>query len=311
MNYAAANRAEESRLVLAAGAVAEEAANEVARRRDATIVPVASLAEMAEQIGGGMRGTALAIADADTTGPPELLQVARAATSSPELALGFLYGRGAKQLLAAATQLPEQPPVAPASSPQNLFAATDQPAALQAARIAFRNPETTPREVVAERLLEPSELTFLVGHGNAQHMTVGGAVLCRRSAVAADQDELRVYPCFHGDPCYFGHNRDEAEVNIDRLEARRVVALSCYGASFIDVPFTPALSVGEGLLRYAQVETLVTPVRAATVGSSDLAVVYYLINSGLPLGVVTNRANRFRIACGQHVEWVCNVSTGW
>jgi hypothetical protein len=150
-----------------------------------------------------------------------------------------------------------------------------------------------------------SELCYVVGHGNAMHICLDGVVLCRRSAVAVEADELGVYPCFHGEACHFGRNRGDREMSADAVRARRVVSLACFGATASNVPFTGKYSVGEGLLQHAHTLATITTFRAATVTSADLALLYYLVNAGLAFGVIVNRANAFRTGRGEHAELLC------
>jgi hypothetical protein len=294
------------RRILAIGSMALGPAAALAQIRPGARICLPSLSSVAALLENGLGGTVFVVVDSEAATTEELLAVAQAgAEGSPDLALGFLYGRGQDQLFGVVRRFCTDPPVAPRDAAQHLFSAPDQPISLRAARLLWRNPAPDLVDEVVARITELSELLFLVGHANAMHLTVGGAVLCRRSTVRVEPDQVRVYPCFHGDPCFFSRNRGEVEVPIDRLSARRAILLSCFGVSPIDTTFAPAYGIGEGLLHHAAIETLITPLRAASLSEADLAIVYFLCNSGLPMGAVANRANSFRLVSGSSAEILC------
>jgi len=296
----------ESRWTVAIGSTSAEAAAIVRERRRTGFVQVATLADAVGLIEEGLDGVAFLVVDADHAPTAELSALARAASASSHgVAVGLLRARGLELLRQAAERLTEEPAVAPARGTQRVFLGADQPLSLRGARIAEPPSAGGDSDRTVAELQAPSELCYLVGHGNAMHICLDGVVLCRRSAVAVEADELGVYPCFHGEACHFGRNRGDREMSVDDMRTRRIVSLACFGAIASNVPFTGKYSVGEGLLQHPETLATITTFRAATVTSADLALLYYLVNCGLAFGVTVNRANVFRTGRGEHAELLC------
>ena len=53
------------------------------------------------------------------------------------------------------------------------------------------------------------------------------------------------------------------------------------------------------------VQTMITMLRVFPVDRSDLLVLYYLINQGLPFGKVTTLANKLRLQRGNRADFFC------
>lgn len=253
----------------------------------------------------GRSGTAVLVVDPATTTSESLLRFAEMmAREWPNGGLGFLCGRGSDELLEAAKRLPAKPSLAPAGASQCVFLHPE-----------FSKYVTGPLAVNADDLVtdaldphdlitQPAEMLYLVGHSNGHDAGVAGVALCRRPAAPEPGDALNVFPCFHGAPCRF-EGTPFRQLSVDRLRARRIANLSCWGVTLDDHPFSSRLSIGEGLLRHALVESMLALIRAATIYPEDLLAIYYLCNSGLTFGEAANRANQFRLARGLRADFFC------
>lgn len=275
---------------------AQQAAELILHARGGSMVVAGRLHDVSTLLTpeGGPIVICTTFADADVASLIDL--AAFTATATPERPVGFVAGSSSDELLAVARRLTQTRPSA--GSRQVLALSEDLPIDLRGARfdtLAFANAEA--------RLTAECDLLYLIGHGNAMHMTAGGTVLCQRAPAAAD--ELGVYPCFHGDDCHFGANRGEVQLSLDRLRARRIVSVGCYAAGFLDQPFAYQHSVAAALARNPILESMIATLRAATITPADVSLLYYLCNRGLPMGAIANRVNRFRLSLGLAAEFLC------
>jgi len=292
-----------SRSVIAVGAAAQAAAAHLGSLRACAVEEIASLDELPPRLAGLGAGTLLVVLDSEGVGPLDLIRLAHAAaTLAPEISLGVVFGHGEAGLLEAARRLPPRPSVAPPDGRQVLFNSMGPGFPVPGARL--ERPQGEPARIGAE-LVRPAEALYMIGHSNGAHMSLGGALLCRRSAVTAASDDLQLYSCFHGDPCEWAATTGEIETAADSLRGRRLVFPTCFGVTVVDHPFARHASIGEGLLRYTPAEALLTVVSVVTVQRPDLAILYYLLNSGLPFGAAANRLNQYRLRAGKKAEFLC------
>jgi hypothetical protein len=288
--------------VIAVGAAAEAAAAHLCRLRSFAHASAARLDDLPPLL-AGRAGTVLVVLDAADVEPVDLMRLAhQAATGAPEASLGVVFGQGEAGLLEAARRFSPAPSVAPPSGRQVLFSSLGPGFSVRGARL--EQPQGEPASIHAG-LLEPAEALYLLGHSNGAHMSLGGALLCRRSTAPVGPGDLDVYSCFHGDPCEWAATTGEIETAADSLRGRRLIFPTCFGVATTDHPFARHATLGEGLLRYTPAEALLTAVSVVTIQRPDLAMLYYLANAGLPFGAVANRLNQHRLRYGKKAEFLC------
>jgi hypothetical protein len=247
-------------------------------------------------------GPVLITVDAGSAGPDFFLRAAHAAAvGSPHASLGALYGWTAEDLVDAAARL-EREPRAERAGREPVLCSADM--AFRGAQMVELDRSRGPEDIFPF-LARPAALGFIYGHSCGFDMEAGPAIMCRRSeSDTIAEDELRVFPCYHGTEC--GRCRPgQPQVGPGLLRTRRLVLISCWGVTLSGALFDPAWTVGEGIFRNTHVETLVTTMRASRIDALDLPHLYYLSNQGLSLGEVANRANQFRIARGLAADFIC------
>jgi hypothetical protein len=290
--------------VVQVGDSGQAAAEQISNRRDWDLVRFGTLDAARPFLTTGSKGTALVVCDAWQLKVRELLRLARdIALHSPQLSLGYLYGRGLLALSRAADRLITGP--VPRSGKIRVFSMLGQHFPLAGARL-LRIDSHALRGYGNEIISAPSPLDIFVGHSNGQDMGLGGRVLCRYStdpALAADA--LDAMPCFHGGSCQREASGKGTPVFADAVGARRIINLSCWGVTLHNRPFAPALSVGEALLSGAGVAVMLATVRAVNLEASELQLLYHRCVGGLSFGGIANLANQFRLRTGAEAEWVC------
>ncbi len=292
--------------MLAAGPAAERAAAFLSQERDWEPIRVPELLDAAALAGNLDRRTVLVVADAVRSSSALLVAIADAfAADAPHANLGFLHGRGEGELLDAARAIP---PAAAAAAdcgaPAPIALWVDADLQRDAEGLSLEQVAAGPNGL-AQLARNPPELLILLGHSNGHDLGAAGAALCRRGSLQEHgADDLLRFPCHFGADCRF-IGRPREEVNVDRLHARRVILLSCWGVSIAPSPFAVDASVGIGLLHHARVQTLITTVRSAEIGREDLLAFYYLARTGLPMGRLANAVNRRRQSLGQRAEFLC------
>jgi hypothetical protein len=297
------------RLIFAVGEGAAEAAQVVGALRQAAVVPLVTPEALCLRLTKGILGTAFVVVDFARLATRQFLAILQAAAvGSPELTLGFLYGRGPDQLVSAAVRLRSEPAVAPPAGVQRVFNSLTNQLKLGGARLENATRQGAATDAVAALLRQPAELVFLIGHGNGFHLSVGGALLCRQPSATPRSDGFGGLPCFYGAPCaraLIGSTKNESVIPIDHIPARRIVLLSCYGVMPTASAVDPLLLSGEGALGHSKAEAVVTTARASVIETADAAAFYYLANSGLPLGRVTGEVNSLRVRRGLSAEFAC------
>lgn len=245
--------------------------------------------------------SAIVVVDLAEVTADSLIRIAHAvAIHAPDLAFSLLYGRGDEQLLDAAKRLPSVPDRGDHLGSQLFFDALGVlPLGAQRADI-----QTIPASSIEtrERLTHRGDILYLAGHSNGIDLGISSAVLCRHADATAAETEFRVLPCYHGDTCRRGNDID---ASADRVRARLVINLTCWGVYLAASHFAPEFTIGDSLMRFAGVESMVTTLRIVYITPPDGACLYYLVNMGLPMGLVANRANRFRLSLGQEAEYIC------
>ena len=127
-------------------------------------------------------------------------------------------------------------------------------------------------------------------------------VLCRHSATLRASEHTRAFPCFHGLPCRFCDD-DLVRIDTDSIRARRLATLVCWCVTVGPHPFSPEVTLGEGLLQGAGAGAMLTLIRAATIDRDGFLLTYYLLNYGLPMGLVASRVNRARLDTGREADF--------
>ncbi len=292
--------------VVSVGPSAEAAAEYVGEHLGWPVSMVDSMSGAGSMVASGVDGTVLIVSDAGKETPRSFVSVAKsAANASPNLCLGFLYGRGEEQLLSAARRMSDQPYIGEARK-QYLFVDSLDTWGFNAAHLTPVSEVAHDRETTGDLIEAPMDLAFLAGHANGIDMNLGEVVLCRHSHTApAELDQLDAFPCYHGGPCVRIIGGTRTKRAIEDVGARCLVNLTCWGVSIAPTPYAPEYTLGEGLLHHGKVMSMVTTVRVAVFDSTDLALLYYLCNDGLPLGQVANRANRLRLLNGRGAELLC------
>lgn len=256
--------------------------------------------EEVEQTLPGSSGIALVVADLNDATAESLLKISHVvADQAPDLALGFLFGRGADQLLGAASRLACE---TSATGPARQLFFDGLGLDIEGANLVHASLICESNADVRALLAEPADVLYLVGHGNGVDLGVLKAAVCCRIDASAPAGELRVLPCFHGDSCRRG---SDVETPAAAIGARRVINLSCWGVTLANPHFAPEFTLADGLMRSGTVESLITTVRVADIGAADVSLLYYLINVGLPMGLVANRANRLRLRVGKGADFIC------
>jgi hypothetical protein len=291
-------------LVLQIGATADDAAQFVGAGRGWRVVQLPTLEAMHPFLTGNRSGTALVVCDAAELRIRPLLTMARdVAHDSPELSLGYLYGRGRDGLSRAARKFVAKP--TSKSGVIRLFSMLGDHYPLAGARVSVIGSGAL-REHGDSIIQGASALDFLVGHSNGQDMGLGGRVLCARPASgAAAVDTLRVMPCFRGGACQRERSGKGAAFLGDLVGAARLVNLSCWGVTLHDRPFAPESSVGEALLARSGVAVMIAALRALNVEAAELLLMYYYGVMGTAFGHLVNLVNQFRLRSGADAEWIC------
>lgn len=290
--------------VVLVGDAGHEAAAEISRERGWDLLKFSTLESARPFLCGNLNGTVLVVCDASNLRTRSLLAVAReVAVGSPQLSLGYLYGRGPLALAEAADKLINRPE--DSSGRIRVFSMFGQHYPLGGARASPIDTQAL-RERGTEIIREFSPLDFFIGHSNGQDMGLGGRVLCGWAAHAVlPADELRVMPCFHGGTCQREASGKGPPVRGDEVGARRIVNLSCWGVALHDRPFAPEFSVGEALLRGKGVAVMLAALRALNLESPEVLLFYHRCVAGMPFGQIANLANQFRLSAGEQAEWVC------
>ncbi|MFC1835856.1 hypothetical protein ACFL2Q_14240 [Thermodesulfobacteriota bacterium] len=292
--------------VISVGPAAVASAEYLGEYRGWPVTVAHSMADAVRMMGTGLDGTVLVIADAGEETPRSFLSVATAgANGSPDLCLGFLYGRGKEQLLDAARQISDRPFV---GDPRKQFLFVDNPDTwdFKATHLTLASEVAHDLEGLGDLVETDMDLAFFAGHGNGIDMNLGKVVLCRHSRTApAAPDQLGVFPCYHGGPCVRTLGGARIRRAIEDVGARCLINLTCWGVSIAPAPYAPKHTLGEGFLRHSAVEAMVTTVGVAGYDAMDLGLLYFLCNDGLPLGQVANRANRVRPLDGRGAELLC------
>lgn len=292
-------------VVIAVGSRADVPARIVAERRDWETVRARDLDAAGVVLSDAESArAAVVVALTQDTRPGGLLHLVDANARAPRpLSLGFVTGREPGELECLAARFPRQPSVGRADSVRIFRAKETSSRSWGAALCEARDLVGSPQEY-ARLLTEPAEVLILSGHSNGLDMTVGDAVLCRQGTFQAGLDEPRVLPCFHDGVCTRTRGR-AVRVNADQLMARRVISITCWGFSPAEHPFVGAATLGDALRLHAEVEALLTTLRAAALAPSELSLIYGALRSGEPFGLIALRVNRFRLWAGQPADLLC------
>jgi hypothetical protein len=288
--------------VIEIGPTGRQAAATVSERRGWPVECVQDMQNALEFL-RNRSGYALAVLDLTKASTEAFLAAAQAvAENAPDLALGFLYGRGAEQLYEAALRLPSAPQRARQGKRQVIYEGEGFTRWVEGAELLHAAAGAPSAEEIQALLADKAAAAFLVGHGDGIGFGFPASSLCRRDTADIDRADTRMHPCFHGAPCFRGNGR---HTSADSVGAQRVLLMSCFGVRIPSIHYAPEYSLGEALMRYACVESLLTSIRVAIIRPHDVALAYYLLNTGLPMGVVANRINRFRLLAGQQAEFIC------
>jgi hypothetical protein len=292
------------RLVLQIGDTTESAARHMSQLRGRPLIKCTSLREAADELNSLRCSTLLIAANLATEPYHDFLGFARrAAEVMPNASIGFLYGRDARQLLKAAERLPAKPLIADCRS-QTVFAYDDFKKMIGGARIQDAGQLVAGGADYRQLISEPNELIFMIGHSNGHDAGIGKLVLCRHASTPPPLSTVNAFPCYAGEDCKV-ISRGMITASADEVGAKRVISLCCWGVTLADHPFSTVLSVGEGLLRFSNVETLVCATRGYFITREDFLTLYYFANTGLSLGAVANKGNRCRIDRGLGAEFLC------
>jgi len=288
-------------LVIDAAGDGGGAAERVGRARGWAVERVTSAGAASEIVRASRDGTIVVVAGAGADADFFLRIAHDAATCSPRVSLGVVYGRtDGERMNAAARFDARRAPGRAGEQPFSGLASTT----FRGARMVERDPGAG-NDGALRLLGRPAEIGFLSGHSNGLDVDVGASVLCTRfDGVPVSDDELRHFPCARGAACA-RCRPDQANASPSLLRTRRLVLLSCWGVSLSPYVFAPEHTLGQAILRSPHVDVLLTTVRASRVDALDVPHLYYLANLGLPLGEVANRANRLRIARGSFADIVC------
>ena len=147
-------------------------------------------------------------------------------------------------------------------------------------------------------LREPADVAYFLGHSNGLHADGVVGVLCRCGEQPPETSAA--LSCFFGDACAFPGRALPPHL----IGARRIIALTCWGMRLDDL-YERRLSVGAAILELPGLHSYVTTVRALNVPYHEISLFYFLVNSGVSFGELTNRVNRVRLREGLDVEYVC------
>jgi len=289
------------------GEAGERAFERVGDPSEWTAAVLSDLGAAREVLLSGISGAAMVIADVSRLSVRELLATASdVAEHAPDLALGYVCGRDAVQLSGRAARVRAGDPGPRSTTPIRLFNQLFQRHPLRGANLLDGREVATSAEEAIAMLRDPSELDFFIGHSNGIDMSVGGVVLCRHDGLReALPPDHRTMPCFHGGECTRRLGGAGMRTPVDGIGARRVVNASCWGAVPDAAAFASEFSLAEGLLHGANLDVLLACLRVVSFETPELSLMYYLCNSGIPLGLVANRANQLRRLACQEAEWIC------
>lgn len=277
----------------------------VGQALEADVVSVPDLAGLTMLFGSAPQYDLMFVAvDASTPIADVATVLEEAAARCPAISLGFLYGRGPQQLHDAAdrfasSHLHQQP----IESVQLALVDRTFMSCAMGARLHTVDAQSIP--IVGRPATGPhADVLFLVGHANGQHAVFADTALCCHRDSRSSTSNQYTFPCYHGAECAL---RTEAfrQIPIDLIAAHAVVAAICWGASFGGALFAPELSLGDGMLRFGSVRTLLTLIRASPLSQVDVLFIYYHCNLGLAFGRIANAVNRHRLLRGDTPDFIC------
>lgn len=263
------------------------------------------LTELPHVLSGGSWTSAVVSADLARVTTQDLLNVSgRLAVAVPEVSVGFADSRGVgvDKLTASSTQRPAQeapPPRAPVMLVDDDFMSYAEDLDIEVISRA-----THSLQDLATVACAPAPVLYILGHSNGMDCRTSGILLCRRHEVQPTDQELDVYPCFHGSPCQFSPNKYEI-VSPTAIQAQRLIGFICFGVPLAGGPFAARYTLGASILENPHIRSAILGIGPTPIEEEDFLAIHYMCEAGLAFGDIVARCNRERAQRGLGGHFVC------